>query len=90
MYLLGVVLGVMDAQHRLPYPLKDNISHMMQLGYTDTRMLVDGVRRDGDAPQGDYADLLALPCATVPPDVFSPAARVSGPEPGPGSSVASA
>jgi hypothetical protein len=63
-YLLGVVFGVMAAQGRLPYPLKDDISPIMKLGYQDTRMLIDRVRQDGDAPDGDYASLLALPCSS--------------------------
>jgi hypothetical protein len=59
MFLLGVVAGVRAAQDRLPYPLKDKISPMMRLGYTDTRMLIDRALRDGEAPEGDYANLFA-------------------------------
>jgi hypothetical protein len=61
LYALGVIYAYNAATGRGPVPNLDGSDLNTQMGYSDAVGLMNKVLRYGDAPEGDYADLIAMP-----------------------------
>jgi len=63
LYFSGVVMAMNVAQRKAGPPDQSRISDEQALGYSDGIALINNVVALSDAPEGEFADLLAAPYA---------------------------
>jgi hypothetical protein len=63
LYFSGVVMAMNVAQRKAGPPDKTRLSDEQAFGYSDGIALINKVVALGDAPEGEFADLLAAPYA---------------------------
>ncbi len=61
LYALGVIIAVNEVRKRSTPLDMTGWEIRSQMGYADAKMLIKKVLESGNAPAGDYKDLLAMP-----------------------------